>query len=89
VMFAGMGMGVSFMFMWVTSILEMWLYTPVFVNGFGSRYLQWRDSPEASIPDRIWTLVKTLARQIKPAAAYATDLWLTHAWPLLKGLFKK
>ena len=38
VIFAGMGMGVSFMFMWVTSILEMWLYKPVFVDGIGFHY---------------------------------------------------
>jgi hypothetical protein len=89
VIFAGMGMGVSFMFMWVTSILEMWLFKPVFINGFGSRYLQWRDSPEASIADRIWVVIKTLASQIKPAAAFATELWLKHGWPVIKDLFKK
>jgi hypothetical protein len=89
VIFAGMGMGISFMFMWVTSILEMWLFKPVFINGFGSRYLQWRDSPEASIADRIWVVLKTLASQIKPAAAFATEQWLKYGWPVIKGLFKK
>jgi hypothetical protein len=38
VIFAGMGMGVSFMFMWVTAILEMWLYEPVYVDGIGYHY---------------------------------------------------
>jgi hypothetical protein len=38
VIFAGMGMGVSFMFMWATSILEMWLYKPVYVDGIGVHY---------------------------------------------------
>ena len=89
VIFAGMGMGISFMFMWVTSILEMWLFKPVFINGFGSRYLQWRDSPEASIADRIWVVVKTLASQIKPAVTFVTEQWLKHGWPVIKGLFKK
>jgi hypothetical protein len=89
VIFAGMGMGISFMFMWVTSILEMWLYKPVFINGFGSRYLQWRDSPEASIADRIWLVLKTLASQIKPTVAFLTEQWLKHAWPIIKNLFKK
>ena len=32
VILAGTGMGASFMFMWVTSILEMWLFKPVFIN---------------------------------------------------------
>lgn len=89
VIFAGMGMGISFLFMWATSILEMWLFKPVFINGFGSRYLQWRDSPEASIADRIWVVIKTLASQIKPAAAFATEQWLKHGWPVIKDLFKK
>lgn len=38
VIFAGMGMAVSFMFMWVTSILEMWLYKPVYVDGIWIHY---------------------------------------------------
>lgn len=35
VIFAGTGMGVSFIFMWVFSILEMWAYKPIFVDGGG------------------------------------------------------
>ena len=89
VIFAGMGMGISFMFMWVTSILEMWLFKPVFINGFGSRYLEWRDSPEASIADRIWVVIKTLASRVKPAAVFVTEQWLKHGWPVIKDLFKK
>ena len=89
VIFAGMGMGISFMFMWVTSILEMWLFKPVFINGFGSRYLEWRDSPEASIADRIWVVIKTFASQVKPAAVFVKEQWLKHAWPLINSLFKK
>jgi len=89
VIFAGMGMGVSFMFMWVTSILEMWLFKPVFVDGIGARYVQWRDSPEASAVDRLLLAIKALAAQVKPAAAFVTELWLTRAWPVVKSLFKK
>jgi hypothetical protein len=43
VIFAGMGMGVSFAFMWVTSILEMWLYKPVFVEGLDVYYARCRE----------------------------------------------
>ena len=43
VIFAGMGMGVSFAFMWVTSILEMWLYDPVFVDGLAVHYAKWQE----------------------------------------------
>ncbi|MEQ1637835.1 MAG: hypothetical protein ABL903_14215 [Methylococcales bacterium] len=35
VIFAGMGMGISFMFMWVNSLLEMWLYRQIFIEGGG------------------------------------------------------
>jgi len=89
VIFAGMGMGVSFMFMWVTSILEMWLFKPVFLNGIGSKYLEWRDSPDASAVDRLLLVLKALAAQAKPLAAFVTEQWLTRAWPIIKGWLKK
>jgi hypothetical protein len=89
VIFAGMGMGISFMFMWVTSILEMWLFKPVFIKGFGSRYLEWRDNPEASIPDRLWILIKILASQIRPAGVMLRRRWLKHVWPVIIEQLKK
>ncbi len=89
VIFAGMGMGISFMFMWVTSILEMWLFKPVFIKGFGSRYLQWRDSPDASIPDRLWVFTKMLGSQIRPAGEMLKGLWLKHVWPVIIEHVKK
>ena len=89
VIFAGMGMGISFMFMWVTSILEMWLFNSVFIKGFGSRYLEWRDSPEASIPDRLWILIKILASQIRPTGVMLRRRWLKHVWPVIIEQLKK
>jgi len=89
VIFAGMGMGVSFMFMWVTSILEMWLFKPVFIDGLGSRYLQMRDSTDASFADRLWFYAKTLGKKVKPAAAFVTEQWLTRGWPVVKAWLKK
>jgi hypothetical protein len=79
-------MGISFAFMLVTSILEMWLFKPVFIDGFGAGYLQRRDSTDASIADRAWEVIKALARSIKPAAAFVVDMWLTHGLPLIKNL---
>lgn len=38
VIIAGMGMGVSFMFMWFTSLAEMWAYKYVFVEGMAVQY---------------------------------------------------
>ncbi|MFI3187109.1 MAG: hypothetical protein QX198_14135 [Methylococcaceae bacterium] len=89
VIFAGMGMGVSFMFMWVTSILEMWLFKPVFINGFGARYLQLRDSSEVSLADRAWFYLKVLGQQLKLAGIFAKEQWLSRGWPVVKAWFKK
>lgn len=86
VILAGMGMGISFAFMLVTSILEMWLFKPVFINGFGAGYLQRRDSTDASIADRVWAVIKAVARSIKPAALFVKDQWLTHGFPFVKNL---
>jgi hypothetical protein len=38
VILAGIGMGVSFMFMWFTSIMEMWLFEIVYVEGVWPYY---------------------------------------------------
>lgn len=89
VIFAGMGMGISFLFMWVTSILEMWLYKPVFLNGVGSKYLEWRDKPEASLLHRLGSVSKALAGQARPAFDALKALWINNVWPSLRGLFKK
>jgi hypothetical protein len=89
VILAGMGMAISFAFMLVTSILEMWLFQRVFIDGFGSRYLQLRDSPDASIADRVWVVIKTLAGYIKPAANSVYQCWQIHCLPRIKELINK
>ncbi|TAK61269.1 hypothetical protein [Methylobacter sp.] len=89
VILAGMGMAVSFVFMWATSILEMWFFKPVFIDGLGSRYLQWRDSSATSVADRLWFYIKELAKQIKLAGAFAVEQWLKHGWPVIKDWLKK
>lgn len=89
VIFAGMGMGVSFMFMWVTSNLEMWLYKPVFVDGLGMHFRQFREyltsEQNQARAQKIAALVKLGASRIKPAARFIEDKWLTHGWPWLKN----
>ncbi len=93
VILAGMGMGVSFMFMWVTSILEMWLFKPVFIDGYGKNYLQWHDRFTSELNkarlDKLIVLTERIVVKIKPFAAMALEKWLTHGWPLIKSLFKK
>ena len=89
VILAGMGMATSFIFMWVISLLEMWLFKPVFINQLDSSYLKWRDSTDASAVDKLWSLVKTLPSKIRPVTVLTIDLWLQHVWPVIMGLFKK
>ncbi|MEI6146245.1 MAG: hypothetical protein D0531_08125 [Methylococcales bacterium] len=89
VILAGMGMATSFIFMWVISLLEMWLFTTVFVNRLDSSYLKWRDSSEPSAVDQLWSLAKTLPSKLRPLAVTATEQWSKHVWPLVRGLFKK
>lgn len=89
VILAGMGMAVSFVFMWATSILEMWFFKPVFIDGIGSRYLEWRDSSGTSVADRLWFYTKAFAKQVKLAAAVAMEHWLTRGWPVVREWLKK
>jgi len=89
VILAGMGMATSFIFMWVISLLEMWLFTTVFINRLDSSYLKWRDSKEPSAIDQLWSLAKILPSKIRPLAVTVTELWLKHVWPVIVGLFKK
>lgn len=93
VILAGMGMGASFMFMWVTSILEMWLFKPVFIDGFGKNYLQWRDrftsEQNKARLDKLIVFAERIAVQVKPVVGMALDKWLAHGWPFIKSLFKK
>ncbi|MEQ1529957.1 MAG: hypothetical protein ABL925_11635 [Methylococcales bacterium] len=93
VILAGMGMGVSFMYMWVISILEMWLYKPVFVSGLALHYLQWKDN--MSSPENIARMNKIKAvsadvlAKVKPAVAWLLDAWSSRALPFISGLLKK
>lgn len=89
VIFAGMGMGVSFIFMWATSILEMWLYKPVFETGLGSKYLALRDNPNASLFKQVKPLLVTGVELAKKGFACAYDVCLHQLWPKLKALLDK
>ena len=81
VIFAGMGMGVSFMFMWVTSILEMWLYKPVYVDGIWVHYQRIKaDLAEGGYEDkfnRLMSLIGRLLVESKRIALAVFDRLLT------------
>jgi hypothetical protein len=65
VIFAGMGMAVSFMFMWVTSILEMWLFKPVFIDGISFHYKRLKaDFAASSYEDKIKKLMPLINRTL-------------------------
>ncbi|CAA9890654.1 conserved membrane hypothetical protein [Candidatus Methylobacter favarea] len=90
VILAGMGMGVSFIFMWVISILEMWLFKPVFIDGPGVHYLQWKDtltSEQNKIRfNKFMAFMKRIVSRIKPALAYGKEKWLSHGWPIVRNI---
>lgn len=86
VIIAGMGMAISFIFMWATSILEMWLYKSVFVNGIGAKYLQFRDSPDESIADKLLFHAKESPKYIIKTAVYLKDIGINVCLPLIKEL---
>ncbi len=77
VIFAGMGMGVSFIFMWFTSIMEMWLYKPVYVDGVWYHYEQWKNRfAESRYEEKLnWLLAKLhpFWIQVKDAVSAAVN----------------
>jgi len=84
VIFAGMGMGVSFMFMWVTSILEMWLYKPVFIDGIGTYYLKWKDDPASSPLSKFLVLAKKAQVYLTPIVKTAFSKAMAYLDKLIK-----
>ena len=97
VIIAGMGMAASFVYMWVISLLEMWLYKPVFVSGLGMHYLQWRDNVNSKmvgkIADSIFNLIRKIQQFIcKHAVITAMPLlqkFLGKSWDFLLSKIKK
>ncbi|CAG7857224.1 hypothetical protein MCAMS1_01972 [biofilm metagenome] len=67
VILAGIGMGVSFMFMWFTSIMEMWLYEIVYVEGVLPYYQRLKADAKAG----------RLSERFSPVAAKVLALSLT------------
>ncbi len=88
VMFAGGGMAISFGFMWLVSVLEMWAFKFVFLDSKGNRRANWSsyietwfikmgcDSPEVTLA-KVWCMIKTLS-------LFTKKKWLQLAWPLIK-----
>lgn len=86
VILAGGGMAISFTFMWVVSILEMWLFNFAFVNAKGERYPQWSVVIEAKLQKIGCDDVSCV---VKKAFLAAWNQWLKRGLPILKELAKK
>ncbi|WP_411726661.1 hypothetical protein [Methyloglobulus sp.] len=92
IIFAGMGMGVSLMFMWVTSILEMWLYKPVFVDGLGSHYQRWRTDFATSSHEewfkKLLSVTVGILGLLKRVVGIAVEKWLSIGLPFIQKILK-
>jgi len=94
VILAGMGMGVSFMFMWVISILEMWFYPQVFIDktsGQPRKQLSTvvMETLEPFGFDKNASLLKNMRWAIGEIIGFAREKWQTVLLPFLKDKLNK
>jgi hypothetical protein len=94
VILAGMGMGVSFMFMWAISILEMWFYQKVFIDqasGEPRRQLSEivLEKLEFLGCDKKASLLNNILCVTKSAIALAMDIWQNVIFPFIKEKLNK
>ncbi|MDT4329529.1 hypothetical protein ACQE3E_05715 [Methylomonas sp. MED-D] len=90
VIFAGAGMAISFGFMWLVSVLEMWAYNQVFVDSQGEPKPQWSRIVEAKFKqlggDR--AVERAMSGLIR-LVGYAWRLFNQHGLPVLLDVYKK
>lgn len=94
VVLAGMGMAISFFFMWAVSILEMWFYPQVFIDkttGQPRRQLSAVVLEKLVLLgcDKNATLLKNALCLTKSALAFALNKWQHVIWPLIKEKLNK
>ena len=90
VIIAGMGMAISFIFMWATAILEMWMYQFVYVGTDRDvQYQHWKDEISAKYSainnEKNRTAVKTAFNSVKAISVTVVESLLT----LLRLLINK
>lgn len=92
VVFAGMGMGVSFAFMWFTAITEMWFFKPFYVDGLPQFYQNFKADYKAGKYNGVFKKILdgglALISLLQPITSVAKDKWLTLILPMLKKLLK-
>jgi hypothetical protein len=93
VIFAGSGMGISFAFMWLVSILEMWFFNKVFVNSVGERYILWSVFIEQKLEkigcknaSTVFNKVQCLSKRI---GIFLWTTWLEIGLPFAKRMIEK
>lgn len=88
VIIAGAGMGVSFAFMWIVSVAEMWLFDKVFLDANGQPRPQWSTIVEAKLQqvgcDQVMTLGGRACCVTKSTLKQFWQKWLSQGWPWLK-----
>ncbi|OAI16491.1 hypothetical protein A1359_07525 [Methylomonas lenta] len=93
IILAGAGMAVSFLFMWVVSLLEMWLFTRVFLDVNGQPRPRWSAIVEAKLQqigcDQALTLTGRLGCSAKSSAKKLWQYWLERGMPMVKEWLQK
>lgn len=92
IIIAGAGMGISFAFMWIVSVAEMWLFDKVFLDANGQPRPQWSTIVEAKLQqigcDHVATLGGRLCCMTKSTAKQLWRQWLAQGWPQLKQMLQ-
>ena len=90
VMLAGSGMAVSFAFMWLISILEMWFFNKAFVNSVGERYILWSVFVEQKLEQMGCKNASTVFNKLfcfaKRVSLFVWEKWLETGLPFVKKL---
>lgn len=86
VIFAGMGMGVSFIYMWFISLAEMWLYQQVFVERCGVMGDKARAIGNAIFTEERLQLVMTLWQNL---VQFLMQMWAQEIKPRAQKLLNK
>jgi hypothetical protein len=93
VILAGMGMGVSFIFMWVTSIMEMWLFKPIYVDGVWVHYQHWKtklaESSHEEKLNKLLAFIGGIFVQLKRLITIILDKFFSVALPFIKNFITK
>ena len=90
VIIAGMGMGVSFMFMWFTSIMEMWLFKPVYIDGIPYHYERLkREYHEGRLQGKLLNILGKVIEKSKTVLNFIKENVLPHAVAMVKKIVSK